>query len=249
MGDMNLFQKLVEIRKSVSFLKKEAQGDGVRFKFTPSSQVLMSIRDKMNELNVLLVPRVTGKEVRDHTTQRGAHWYFTELIMEFEWINADNPEDRFSVPWYGQGLDDGEKGVGKALTYAEKYLILKQFNIPTDKDDPDGLKPPASDTGKNGQKENAKISEKDAKQSAGKMKNTLSKVDSNEGCSKWWKENAGQIAKFPKQIADDITKAFTDHRGTFFIDCLKGNPDKPEKVLKTTCEGCDSRHGCPSWND
>ncbi|MNP04955.1 ERF superfamily protein [compost metagenome] len=41
-------------------------------------------------------------------------------------------------PWYSQGVDiAGEKGVGKALTYGEKYFILKFFNIPTDKDDPD----------------------------------------------------------------------------------------------------------------
>ena len=36
-------------------------------------------------------------------------------------------------------MDDGEKGVGKALTYAEKYFMLKFFNIPTDKDDPDSF--------------------------------------------------------------------------------------------------------------
>jgi hypothetical protein len=42
--------------------------------------------------------------------------------------------------WYGQGVDiAGEKGVGKAMTYAEKYFMLKFFNIPTDKDDPDSF--------------------------------------------------------------------------------------------------------------
>lgn len=31
------------------------------------------------------------------------------------------------------------EGIGKALTYAEKYFLLKQFNIPTDNDDPDSF--------------------------------------------------------------------------------------------------------------
>lgn len=57
--------------------------------------------------------------------------------MTFRWVNAENPEDYLEVPWYGQGVDDGEKGVGKALTYAEKYFVLKFFHIATDKDDPD----------------------------------------------------------------------------------------------------------------
>ena len=64
---------------------------------------------------------------------------FTELDLEFTWINAENPEETIVCPWYGQGVDSGEKGVGKALTYAEKYFILKQFNIATDKDDPDSF--------------------------------------------------------------------------------------------------------------
>jgi hypothetical protein len=56
------------------------------------------------------------------------------------WVNAENPEETIECPWYGQGVDiAGEKGVGKALTYAEKYFILKQFNIATDKDDPDAF--------------------------------------------------------------------------------------------------------------
>lgn len=44
------------------------------------------------------------------------------------------------MPFYAQGIDtEGEKGVGKALTYAEKYFLLKQFNIATDTDDPDSF--------------------------------------------------------------------------------------------------------------
>jgi len=68
----------------------------------------------------------------------GQNEHLTELTVEFVWVNADNPEETIVCPWYGQGLDTGEKGVGKALTYAEKYFLLKFFNIPTDEDDPDG---------------------------------------------------------------------------------------------------------------
>lgn len=242
---MNIHQKLVEIRKSVKFLKKESQGHG--FKFTSSSQVIMSIRDKMNELNVLLIPRVTGSEVRDHKTQKGNHQYFTALTMEFEWVDADNPKDRFSVPWYGQGLDDGEKGVGKALTYAEKYLILKQFNIPTDKDDPDGHIPESKGSG-SGQK-SGKMSDADAKKEVGKLRNSLGKCDTDAKCSKWWKDSAGIITKLPKKMQDDITKGFTEYRAKFFKKCIKGNPDEPVTVKIGDCSDCDTREGCPAWEE
>lgn len=134
---MNLIQKLVEIRKTVMYLQKNAQG--YQFTYNASSQVLGSLRAKMDEMGVLLVPGVTSKEVTPHTNQKGNKEFFTELNMTFTWINAEKPEETLVTPWYAQGLDNAEKGVGKAMTYAEKYFLLKFFNIATDKDDPDSF--------------------------------------------------------------------------------------------------------------
>lgn len=140
MNKMNIYQKLIEVRKAVPYLKKEAKSQ--QYNYTASSQVLASVREKLDELNLLLVPRVLSAKVEASQirTRSGTETtnYFTELHMEMTWINADNPEETIVCPWYGQGVDlAGEKGVGKALTYAEKYFMLKFFNIPTDQDDPD----------------------------------------------------------------------------------------------------------------
>ncbi len=134
---MNIYQKLIEVRKSVPYLQKSA--DGPQFKYVSSSQVLANVKAKMDELGLLLIPRISGHEVREHIKlEKGTITYFTELDIEYTWINAEKPEEVIVCPFYGQGVDiAGEKGVGKALTYAEKYFMLKFFNIPTDKDDPD----------------------------------------------------------------------------------------------------------------
>lgn len=134
---MNIYEKLIEVRKVVPYLQKESKG--YQFNYTGSSLVLGSLKAKMDELGLLLIPRVVSKEVSEHETQKGGKEYFTELCMEFTWVNADAPEEIIVCPWYGQGLDNGEKGVGKAMTYAEKYFMLKFFNIATDKDDPDSF--------------------------------------------------------------------------------------------------------------
>ena len=143
---MNIYQKLIEVRKAVPYLQKEAAGQ--QYKYVGSSQVLAAVREKMDELGLLLTVKVIGHNVGGETVEntdkngklKKTTTYFTELDLEFTWINADNPEETISLPFYGQGVDiAGEKGVGKALTYAEKYFLLKQFNIATDKDDPDAF--------------------------------------------------------------------------------------------------------------
>jgi hypothetical protein len=150
---MNIYQKLIEVRKSVPYLQKESTG--AQYKYVGSSQVLASLKAKMDELQLLLIPRVTSHKVSESTIQyysvdadkretehvtKRTTTYFTEIDMTMTWVNAENPEETIECPWYGQGVDiAGEKGVGKALTYAEKYFMLKFFNVPTDKDDPDSF--------------------------------------------------------------------------------------------------------------
>lgn len=142
---LNIYQKLLEVRKSVSYLKKEESS--LQYKYTGSAQVLASVRDKINEMGLILVPRILDKSLLTETVEfiekekpKKTTTYFTELTLSMTWVNADNPSETVECPWYSQGVDiAGEKGVGKALTYGEKYFILKFFNIPTDKDDPDAF--------------------------------------------------------------------------------------------------------------
>ena len=144
---MNIYQKLIEVRKEVPYLQKADTGS--QYNYTGSSRVLAALKNKMDELGLLLIPSVTGhhlsespieyKDANGNVTKRTTT-YFTELEMTMTWVNAEKPDEQIVSSWYGQGVDiAGEKGVGKALTYAEKYFMLKFFNIATDKDDPDAF--------------------------------------------------------------------------------------------------------------
>lgn len=136
---MNLLEKLLAIQKSIDeFTKDNVIGEGKQaYKAVGSEQVLDIVRPLMNQHNLLLEPQVIGARVREGQTSSGTTRYFTELDMSMTWIDVDSGESR-EVKWYGQGVDlAGEKGVGKANTYAEKYFFMKYFHVPTPKDDPD----------------------------------------------------------------------------------------------------------------
>lgn len=149
---MNLFQKLIEVRKDVPYLQKDSQmTQGQSYKYNSSSQVIGAVRTKLDEMKVLLITKIVDKRVHMDTIEfeevkNGASkpkrttTYFTELDLMMVWVNGDDPSEQLEIPWYGQGIDTaGEKGVGKALTYAEKTFILKQFNIATDHMDVDAF--------------------------------------------------------------------------------------------------------------
>jgi hypothetical protein len=146
------------VQKAVgSYLRKDQQGH--QFQYVGSSQVLGVIREAMDENGLILSVSVTGHNLVTKWTVQDSKEHLTELDLVFTWINVDDPADRMEWHGYGQGLDTGEKGVGKALTYAEKYGLLKFFHIATDKDDPDAFqgrvdaaKPPERTIGVDGEK-------------------------------------------------------------------------------------------------
>lgn len=147
---MNLHMKLMEIQKAVQYLRKD--NAGFQYQYVSSSQTIAQVRAKMDDLGVLLVPRVTSHKVEraESENDKGkiSIQYFTEISMDMEWVNVEDPADKLICPWYAQGKDSGEKGVGKALTYGEKYFLLKFFHIATDKDDPDAFQEKRIEAGK-----------------------------------------------------------------------------------------------------
>ncbi len=134
---MTLHEKLLSIQKSVDSIIKDGKNLSDKYDFASDENVLDIFRPLMDELGLLLLPKVMGAALHEGTTKSGTSRYLTELNLEMVWMDVESGES-LTVPWYAQGVDlAGEKGVGKALTYAEKYFLLKSFHVPTRRDDPD----------------------------------------------------------------------------------------------------------------
>jgi hypothetical protein len=137
---MNLYQKIVEVRKIAEGFTKDGASYG--YTYVTGNQVLGKIKDKMNELNLLLFPSTKMGEHHTHAykTAKGkdALDFVVKGEMSYTWINGDEPLEREVVSWayYGQ-QDDISKAFGSALTYSERYFLLKCLGLPTDEDDPD----------------------------------------------------------------------------------------------------------------
>lgn len=145
MSELNLYQKIADVKANIDGFTKDTKG--YNYNYVSGSQVLHRIRNKMIENNLLLVPktseenyqqvqvtRFNQKAKREITTSE----FVVEMKLTYVWINADKPEEQLEVPFYSVGQqDDVSKAHGTGLTYAERYFLMKFFNIPTDEDDAD----------------------------------------------------------------------------------------------------------------
>ena len=138
---MNLFQKLVEIQKSVRALGKDATAS--TYQYVSGSKVLEVVRRGMDTYGLLLVQQVDEIEntrIDYQVKNGGKSELLSKVMMTFTWIDAESGET-LPVKFGANGMNNWDKGLGSALTYAERYFLLKFFHIATDEDDVDALPP------------------------------------------------------------------------------------------------------------
>lgn len=196
---MNIQQKLIEIKKVIGTLKKDADGYG--YKFVSGNQILNKITETMNEHGVLLEPYVTAGDWKtfEYVNNKGVDKtdFVVTADMQFHWVNSDEPTDRIVCNWllFGQ-QDDISKAFGSGLTYSERYFLLKYFGVPTDADDPDS-QDTSSKTNNQPQKTNEKRDQQVADFRALLLKKHVSEKQVLERSSRETNKNISDI-KFIK---------------------------------------------------
>ena len=79
----------------------------------------------------------TTSEYQGKVTERTNRYLRIETVYRF--VNIDNPDEYIDITTYGDGIDPQDKAVGKAMTYSDKYALLKAYKIITG-EDPDQFK-------------------------------------------------------------------------------------------------------------
>lgn len=122
----NILQRLHAVMKEVDYIQKEKK-QGMRYSIVSHDAVTGKVRPLMVKHGVVYWPEGF------HIEQVGNR---TQLICKVIFASVDNPADRIEVSTAGYGIDDQDKGPGKAISYAVKYALLKALGLETG-DDPD----------------------------------------------------------------------------------------------------------------
>lgn len=140
----NLDEKLMELKKLVSIMKKDSEGHG--YNYVSEESILLTINDKMIELGIKLTPKfVPGtlfSQVVNYQNAKGQPK--TDVLvrseLQFIWKDIKTGETEV-IDWGLLGQQaDGSQALGSGLTYANRYFLLKYFNATTSNDDPDKIR-------------------------------------------------------------------------------------------------------------
>lgn len=127
-SDMSIYKKIHAVMNDVNYLQKDDKVSfgNTSYKAISEEKVTSTIRASLVKNGLVIVP------VEQEHTKDGN---LTTVNVKYQITDIDTGEFIVAVS-SGTGADTQDKGVGKAMTYAYKYLLLRTFAIPTG-DDPD----------------------------------------------------------------------------------------------------------------
>ena len=144
---LNIYQRLLAIENELTNVAKNLSvGVGKSsYKAVGEADVLKAVKPLESKYGVCSYPSsrrivesaVLENEQTDYNNNKVIKKSFFERIETvYRFVNVDNPSEYIEITSYGDGIDTGDKSVGKACTYADKYALLKAYKIITG-DDPD----------------------------------------------------------------------------------------------------------------
>ena len=152
---LNLYEKLLLITNEVGVIEKNLSvqvNKNNSYKAVSERDVLDAVKPIEQKYRVYSYPY--SREIIDYgTLQKETEFdgkisrtntLYMRVQITYRFVNIDNPEEFIDVVSYGDGLDTGDKAPGKAMTYADKYALLKAYKLSTG-DDPD--KDPSPENG------------------------------------------------------------------------------------------------------
>ncbi len=144
---MNIYEKMSLITEEIGVIEKGLTVSISKtnsYKAVSERDVLDGVKPIEKKYRVYSYP--AKREVIDRDTLVKESEYngnitktntlFMRIETTYRFVNIDNTSEFIETTVYGDGLDTGDKAPGKAMTYADKYALMKAYKLSTG-DDPD----------------------------------------------------------------------------------------------------------------
>lgn len=145
MSEMNIFQKIQSVSNEIKNIEKNMTvGKGnYSYKAVQDIDVTLEVKEAETKYGLISIPikqELLKSEIVKVVKEGGGESinYVDIVKMTLRIINLDKTDEFIDIESFGRGLDTGDKGFGKASTYARKYALLNAYKIATGEDPDEG---------------------------------------------------------------------------------------------------------------
>ena len=145
--DGNIYQRMAAITAELQTVAKNLDvqtGGGKSYRAVSERDIIDAVKPLEAKYGVYSYPadrETVASEILesestygDKTTKKTT--FYSRIRTIYRFVNVDDPRDYIDTVVFSVGLDSKDKGDGKAMTYGDKYALMKAYKISTG-DDPD----------------------------------------------------------------------------------------------------------------
>lgn len=137
----NIFEKIQLVSNEIKNIEKnKTVGTGnSAYKAVQDIDVTLEVKKAETKYRLVSIPvkqELVKSEIVRTVKKEGYEVinYVDIVKMTLHIVNLDDPTQTIDIESFGRGLDTGDKGFGKASTYARKYALLNAYKIATGED-------------------------------------------------------------------------------------------------------------------
>ena len=147
MSALNIYQRMAAITAELQTVAKNLNvetGKGKGYKAVSERDVIDAVKPLEAKHGVYSYP-ASRRVLESAALESESEWngkvtkkttFFERIETVYRFVNTDDPADFIETTTFAEGIDSQDKGSGKAMTYADKYALMKAYKISTG-DDPD----------------------------------------------------------------------------------------------------------------
>lgn len=122
--ESNIYLKLFEASKVVGHMEKD-DSSALRYKFHSHEAVTEAVAAACFKVGLYYYADVEESSYEVLSSPDGKLIYFTKVTVAVTFVDVESPDQKLTFRGVGIGLDPSDKSVGKAVSYAVKYALLK----------------------------------------------------------------------------------------------------------------------------
>lgn len=137
----NIFEKIQLVSNEIKNIEKnKTVGTGnSAYKAVQDIDVTLEVKKAEAKYRLVSIPvkqELVKSEIVRTVKKEGYEVinYVDIVKMTLHIVNLDDTTQTIDIESFGRGLDTGDKGFGKASTYARKYALLNAYKITTGED-------------------------------------------------------------------------------------------------------------------
>ena len=142
---MNIYQRIDAITAELAVVAKNLTVQASKtssYKAVGERDIIDAVKPLEHKYGVVSFP--VSREILDDMTLESETTYngntvkkttfYIKIRTKYRFVNIEKPEEYIETETISDGIDSGDKGGGKAMTYGDKYALMKVYKISTGED-------------------------------------------------------------------------------------------------------------------